>query len=226
MAVQDIWPGIVPGTGTYRCRRPTRTTGGAGPACWPHVGRRGDPGLRTSEDTQALLDTGSVVTLFHPELAGGKKGEPLEVACVHGDTRTYGTCHVVIRTPHGVFTARAVIVPHLPVPLLIGRDCPIFHRLWNPEREAWAWRNLFHRGEWKVRPAYGATRVPRTPEESTAEDQGSEGSGPSPPDLTRPTTRGVERTARTGEFASAQLQDEALKHAWSHVLAHDRLETR
>ena len=25
-----------------------------------------------------------------------------------------------------------------------------------------------------------------------------------------------------GQFASAQLQDDALKHAWSHVLAHDR----
>ena len=26
---------------------------------------------------------------------------------------------------------------------------------------------------------------------------------------------------RPGQFASAQLQDDALKHAWSHVLAHD-----
>ena len=26
---------------------------------------------------------------------------------------------------------------------------------------------------------------------------------------------------RPGQFASAQLQDEALKHAWAHVLAHD-----
>ena len=71
-----------------------------------HVGRRGYLGPRPSQnrDTQALLDTGSVVTLLRPELAGGKKGELLEVACVHGYTRTYGTCHVVIRTPHGVFT--------------------------------------------------------------------------------------------------------------------------
>ena len=28
-------------------------------------------------------------------------------------------------------------------------------------------------------------------------------------------------TTRTGQFASAQLRDAALKHAWSHVLAHD-----
>ena len=30
-----------------------------------------------------------------------------------------------------------------------------------------------------------------------------------------------EGSARPGQFASAQLQDEALKHAWSHVVAHD-----
>jgi hypothetical protein len=76
-----------------------------------------------NRDTQALLDTGSVVTLLRPDLAGGKAGEPMEVACIHGDTRTYETCHVVVWTPHGVFKTREGIVPHLPVPLLIGRDC-------------------------------------------------------------------------------------------------------
>ena len=55
---------------------------------------------------------------------------------MHGGTRTYETCHVVIRTPHGVFTARAGIASHLPVPLLIGRDCPIFRRLWDLARES------------------------------------------------------------------------------------------
>ena len=105
--------------------------------CWAQgaVGTPTIPARVMNRDTQALLDTGSVVTLLRPDLAGGKKGEPMEVACVHGDTRTYGTCHVVVRTPYSVFTPRAGIVPHLPVPLLIGRDCPIFHRLWNPERD-------------------------------------------------------------------------------------------
>ncbi|XP_059930116.1 uncharacterized protein LOC132473851 [Gadus macrocephalus] len=97
-------------------------------------GTSGSPTVRVmSRDTQALLDTGSVVTLLRPVLAGGKAGEPMEVACVHGGTRTYDTCHVVIRTPHGVFTAQAGIVPNLPVPLLIGRDCPIFrpNKVWH-----------------------------------------------------------------------------------------------
>ena len=85
-----------------------------------------------NKETQAILDTGSVVTLLRPGLAEGREGPPMEVTCVHGDTRTYETCHVVVRTPQGVFTARAGIVPHLPVPLLIGRDCPIFCRFWDP----------------------------------------------------------------------------------------------
>ena len=83
--------------------------------------------------------------------------------------------------PYGVFTARAGIVPHLPVPLLIGRDYKIFHRLWNPERENRARREPSRRGGRTAWPAYGATRIPATQEESSAEDQGSEGNGPSPP---------------------------------------------
>ncbi|KAK0146225.1 hypothetical protein N1851_014473 [Merluccius polli] len=143
---------------------------------------------------------------------------------------------LVIRTPYGVFTTRAGIVPHLPgLP-----DIP-------------------------AAVAYGATRVWATPGESTAEDQGSEGNGPSPPGSPIPTAGGSawagsqgpppgtpdtltaterndppegpesspltefsdflpaggEGTAWAGQFASAQLQDDALKHAWSHVLAHD-----
>ena len=78
------------------------------------------------QDTHALLDTGSAVTLVRADLAGGRPGTPMQVSCVHGDTRTYETCHVVVRTPQGVFVARAGIVPTLPVPFLIGRDCPIF----------------------------------------------------------------------------------------------------
>ena len=52
-----------------------------------------------NQDTQALLDTGSVVTRLRPDLAGGKEGDAMEggameVACVHGDTQVYATCHV------------------------------------------------------------------------------------------------------------------------------------
>ena len=53
-----------------------------------------------------------------------------------GCPRTYPTCHVVVRTTHGVFTIRAGIVPHLPVPVVIGRDCPTFRRWWDPALES------------------------------------------------------------------------------------------
>ena len=236
--------------------------------CWMQ-GTSGSPTIPArvmDKDTQALLDTGSVVTLLRPDLAGGREGTPMEVACVHGHTRTYETCHVVVRTPHGVFTTRAGIVPHLPVPLLIGRDCPIFYRLWDPAQESRGRREPPRRGAKGAQRAYGATWIPTSPGESMAEDQGSEGNGPSPLGSPIYTGRGgsarsrspgphpntpdtitaseqpdppeepesspltefsdfvpgrEEGSARPGQFASAQLQDEALKHAWSHVVAHN-----
>ncbi|XP_030202008.1 uncharacterized protein LOC115534869 [Gadus morhua] len=104
------------------------------------------PARVMNKETRAMLDTGSVVTLLRPDLAEGREGSPMEVTCVHRDTRTYGTCHVVIRTPQGVFTARAGIVPHLPVPLLIGRDCPIAHQKQIvPHREAHQKQIMPHR---------------------------------------------------------------------------------
>ena len=123
--------------------------------CWTQ-GPSGSPTIPArvmNRDTQAVLDTGSVVTLFRPDLAGGREGRPMEVACVHGETQAYETCHVVIRTPRGVFTARVGIVPHLPVPLLIGTDCPIFHRLWDPARESRGRRESPRRGARGARPA-------------------------------------------------------------------------
>ena len=63
-------------------------------------------------------------------------------------------------TSHRVVTAQAGIVPHLPVPLLIGRDCPIFHRLWNPERGSRPRRDPPQRFGRHGRPAYGARLIP------------------------------------------------------------------
>ena len=130
---------------------------------------------------EALLDTGRVVTLLRPDLEGGRRGEPIEVACVHGDFRTYDTCHVVVRTPRGVHVTRAGIVPNLPVPLLIGRDCPIFTRLLNPVRGPRPLRDPTRRPGRAVRPAYGARLAPATPAETSEEDSGTEGDGPTLP---------------------------------------------
>ena len=151
--------------------------------CWAQTttGTSTIPARVMNQDTQALLDTGSVVTLLRPDLAGGKEGDPMEVACVHRDTRVYGTCHVVVRTPHGEITARAGIVPHLPVPLLIGRDCPIFHRLWNPDWRSRPRRDPPRRTGRHGRPTFGARLVLTPPGESMAEDPETQNDGPSPP---------------------------------------------
>ena len=105
-------PGCVYALGLRRQRHPDRASS-------PLVGASGDraPNLPTwvgDPDTQALSDTGSVVTLLRPDLADGRAGEPMEVSCVHGDTRTPETCHVFVRTPRGAFTVKAGIVPSAP----------------------------------------------------------------------------------------------------------------
>ena len=233
-------------------------------------------------DTHALLDTGSAVTLMRADLAGGRPGTPMQVSCVHGDTRTYETCHVVVRTPQGVFVARAGIVPTLPVPFLIGRDCPIFARFWSPARGDRGERELRRPGGREGRrdhrearrpttrgttagpgPALGATRrasarptesgdepdsggegpsAPGSPARSTG-DPGRPGDGPRPdPDTVTASERGDdpagpesspltelsdfaqaggESSARPGQFATAQHRDDALRHAWGQVVAHD-----
>ncbi|CAL8279863.1 unnamed protein product [Boreogadus saida] len=148
------------------------------------------------------------------------------------------------------------IVPNLPVPLLIGRDCPIFTRLLNPVPGPRPLRDPPRRPGRAVRPAYGARLASATPAETSEEDSGTEGDRPTPPgtpahstggshraesvgppldtpdtltatEQTGPPegsesshlnkfsdffpTRSGGRTDRPGQFASAQLQDDALK---------------
>jgi hypothetical protein len=125
------------------------------------------------------------------DLEGGWRGEPIEVACVYGDTRTYDTCHVVVRTPRGVYVTRAGIVPNLPVPLLIGRDCPIFNHIQHM-------RDQPRRPGRTARPAYGARLAPSTPAESSAEDGGTEGDGPTPPGTPAHSTGGSHQVESVG----------------------------
>ena len=83
-------------------------------------------------DTHALIDSGSVVTLVHTDLAGPVTADTVPVTCVHGDLRFYPMTTVRVRTPRGDAVVRAGVVPNLPVPLLIGVDCPLFERYWDP----------------------------------------------------------------------------------------------
>ena len=83
---------------------------------WLAHQKPGAPTLPVRVGNKDLLDTGSVVTLLRPDLAGGWRGEPLDVPCEHGDIRTYETCHVVVRTPEGCIRHRPGSCPTSPHP--------------------------------------------------------------------------------------------------------------
>lgn len=83
-------------------------------------------------DTEALLDSGSVVMLIATNLLaqGAEHGREMSVSCVHSDTKWYRTVHANIMTPQGSCQMIVGAVPELPVPLLVGQDCPLFAALW------------------------------------------------------------------------------------------------
>ncbi|XP_063069045.1 synaptotagmin-like protein 5 [Engraulis encrasicolus] len=47
------------------------------------------------QDAEALLDSGSVITLVRPELVEEPNVEPVVVACIHGDTKSYSTSQIL-----------------------------------------------------------------------------------------------------------------------------------
>lgn len=85
-------------------------------------------------DVEALLDSGSARTLVQEvvlEASHLAQGEPVPVVCVHGDTREYPTALVRLKTTKGSFDVEVGVIKTLPVPVLIGRDCPAFSKLWS-----------------------------------------------------------------------------------------------
>lgn len=90
-------------------------------------------------DTEALLDSGTGITLVRPEFVDESQGTPVVVSCIHGDDRSYPTSLVVIRSPKGTVCTQVGVVPGLPIPVLIGRDCDLFPKYWRmpqPGKEA------------------------------------------------------------------------------------------
>ncbi|CAB1340831.1 unnamed protein product, partial [Coregonus sp. 'balchen'] len=51
------------------------------------------------------------------------------VACIHGDTKRYPSAQVSFHTPAGKTTLIVGVVPQMKVPVLLGRDCPLFELL-------------------------------------------------------------------------------------------------
>nr|XP_040058772.1 uncharacterized protein LOC120834693 isoform X2 [Gasterosteus aculeatus aculeatus] len=199
--------------------------------CWAHEGARAPklPVRIGTQDAEALLDSGSAVTLLRPGLTSGPRGPPIPVSCVHGDSREYPTTHIKVQTTRGTFEVVAGLVENLPVPVLIGRDCPIFWRLW-------ACRTAGHRRncptkkpgrDQKVKVAH-ACAAPSSPTTSSAE--GTEEEAPAPAEA--PTRRDPRLTegssneafsefplaeeassTRPGQFGTAQWEDPNLEQA-------------
>ena len=100
--------------------------------CWAHQGAAPPrlPVKVEGRDTEALLDSGSAITLIRPEYAGRSGGVAVMVSCVHGNTRRYPTTGVRLQTPRGQCQVRVGVVRGLLVPVLLGRDCALFQSYW------------------------------------------------------------------------------------------------
>ena len=84
-------------------------------------------------EVEALLDSGSARTLVQESVLEASplaQSEHVPVVCVHGDTREYPTARVRLKTTKGTFNIEVGVIKSLPVPVLIGRDCPAFSMLW------------------------------------------------------------------------------------------------
>lgn len=105
------------------------------------------PVRANGKDTTALLDSGSMVTLIRPDFA---QSAPLTttvaITCIHGETKDYPTTLLHLQTTKGQNTGPVGAVPNLPVPVLIGRDCPMFRQLWASKSGETAKRGYPNRG--------------------------------------------------------------------------------
>ena len=110
--------------------------------CWAH---QGAPAPKCAvkigwRDTEALLDSGSMVSLVRPQFASATWEDEISVSCIHGDTRKYPTMEVQVITPRGKFTLWVGVVEQLLVPVLFGQDSPLFSRYWPEKLRNPKWR--------------------------------------------------------------------------------------
>ena len=99
-------------------------------SCWAHHESTAlmVPVKVEGNDTEALLDSGSMVSLVTMSLLNQETehGGEMSISCVHRDIKRYPTVWANIVTPQGSCQMTVGAVPELPVPLLVGWDCPMF----------------------------------------------------------------------------------------------------
>lgn len=83
-------------------------------------------------EVQALLDTGSMITLVKASLVNSDslQTQTVGVTCIHGETREYNTARVTIGTVLNRVPCQVAIIPTLMYDVILGRDFPSFWELW------------------------------------------------------------------------------------------------
>ncbi|XP_034064089.1 uncharacterized protein LOC117541099 [Gymnodraco acuticeps] len=185
------------------------------------------------KDAEALVDSGSVVSLIQPHLLDHLPSkETVAVSCVHGDTKLYPTCLVHLTTVKGSCELKVGVVPSLPVPVLVGRDCPLYKRLRhqkegrpkNPRRA----KGKREKGQIAT-PGTSPQQFPKVvcavPEEqrgnqsSSADEANDNPFVAFPEDLSTGDEEGEVALLPSlkGQFGTAQMEDPNLLHARSNV---------
>lgn len=209
--------------------------------CWAHEGAPAPkfPVKIAGKDTEALLDSGSMVSLVRPQFASAPWGDEVAVSCIHGDTRKYPTSKINVITPGGRFTLQVGVVEQLPVPVLFGRDSPLFSRYWpaearNPRRRTRK-QPVKRERPAAARPAWAVVSPDGSPAASSEDEGGAVHNQTTATDPERaaevqplediqsdevfsqfPEVEGEEEP-RPGQFGSAQLRDPNLTQAWRDV---------
>ncbi|XP_063060131.1 uncharacterized protein LOC134453222 [Engraulis encrasicolus] len=185
-------------------------------------------------DVEALLDSGSRITLIRKDLVDPSclaTAGVLPVSCVHGETREYPTTDLAVTTTRGTIHITAGVVESLPVPVLIGRDCPAFLSLWRETQERLTRVPRRKRGKTPpmdtpvqhLEPLMHSSalagmadpHVDTEPGTDTGEENLILQSAPSPNDEEVQGTE--ELPPLTGQYGMAQLQDPTLANALRNV---------
>ena len=202
--------------------------------CWAHERTKAPriPVRVAGRDTEATIDSGSAITLVRPELAETARRGEVDVACIHGDTRRYPTTELHLYTPRGQCKVRAGVVENLPVPLLMGRDCPLFQTYWKDGPKETPTRirpRNRHNRDPSALPVWVAT-------ERESEEEGTEATREGPASNRGEPTPGVGTTpddeltpfsefprlennpeCQTPQFGRAQHEEPTFTHAWRNA---------
>ncbi len=165
----------------------------------------------------ALLDSDSAVSLIQPCILAPcrETKASLPIMCVHGEIRHVPVRRVTISAAPGAWPVELGVLKDLPVPVLLGRDWPGFHRLLAAAIQPIRPRESRRR----KKQLKGARQHPVL----LALDSGRDGE--SPQTRPNPFLHLYQQVTGGGSFAKDQREDDRLKHCWTHVCMVEGKET-